>query len=295
MGKRGNVGGGRLEFIPPQTPTLVEQPPEDEGWVHEIKLDGYRTQIIVDRGCVRLYSKNGHDWTTKYWPIALAVELPCKAAILDGEVIVTGERDAADFPTLEAVIWNEPSRLTFVAFDILHLDGRNLAPLSLLQRKQALWRLVEPGVGKIQYNEHFEGDVLAISRAVETMGLEGIVSKRADSGYRSGPSQTWLTAEYFQEADFELLCVVHEPGTFPLALMATHDGERRYLGSAVISLNQSIRDRLWQRVTKMAVAPPKGAEKPGAQWVRPGLVGRVRYLKGEGPLRHATLIDVWEV
>ena len=201
MSKRAKVNSGRLEFIPPQIPTRVEQPPEDEGWVHEVNLDGYRTQVIVDKDGVRLYSKNGRDWTTKYWPIALAAELPCRAAILDGEVIVPGGQGASDCPALEAAIWNEPSRLVFVAFDILHLDGRDLAALPLLQRKQALWRLVEPGLGKIQYSEHFEGSAPAIFRAVGEMGLEGIISKRADSRYRSGPSTTWLKARYCEQAD----------------------------------------------------------------------------------------------
>ncbi len=196
MGKRAKVDGDRLEFIPPQMPTLVEQPPQDEGWVHEAKLDGYRTQIIIGKGGVRLYNKNGRDWTTKYWPIALATDLPCQAAILDGEVIVSGVRGTRDSPELEAAIWNEPSRLMFVAFDILHLDGRNLAPLPLLQRKQALRQLVELGLGKIQYSEHFDGDALAIFRAIEKTGLNGVISKRADSRYRSGPSKTWLKARY---------------------------------------------------------------------------------------------------
>ena len=196
MSKRAKVNSGRLEFIPPQIPTRVEQPPDDEGWVHEVNLDGYRTQIIVDKGGVRLYSKNGRDWTTKYWPIALEVELPCRAAIIDGEVIVPGEQGAPDCPALEAAIWNEPSRLVFVAFDILHLDGRNLSSLPLLQRKQALWQLVEPGLGKIQYSKHFEGSAPAIIRAIDKMGLEGIISKRADSRYSSGPSNTWLKAKY---------------------------------------------------------------------------------------------------
>jgi bifunctional non-homologous end joining protein LigD len=200
--KRAKVNGGRLEFIPPQIPTRVEEPPEDEGWVHEVNLDGYRTQIIIDKGGVRLYSNNGRDWTTKYWPIALAAELPCRAAIIDGEVIVPGEQGDPDCPALEAAIWNEPSRLVFVAFDILHLDGRNLASLPLLQRKQALWQLVGHDLGKIQYSEHFESSALAIFRAIEKVGLESIISKRVDSRYRSGPSNTWLRAKYFEEADF---------------------------------------------------------------------------------------------
>ena len=202
LSKRAKINGGRLEFIPPQIPTRVEQPPEDEGWVHEVNLDGYRTQVIVDKDGVRLCSKNGRDWTTKYWPIALAAELPCRAAILDGEIIVPGEHGSPDCPALETAIWTEPSRLVFVAFDILHLDGRDLASLPLLQRKQTLWRLVEPGLGKIQYSEHFEGSALGIFRAVGKMGLEGIISKRADSRYRSGASTTWLKVKYFEEADF---------------------------------------------------------------------------------------------
>ncbi|RWF61508.1 MAG: ATP-dependent DNA ligase, partial [Mesorhizobium sp.] len=82
--------------IEPQLAAQVSEPPggEDTGtlWLHEIKFDGYRTQIIIDKNGARLYNKNGRDWTTKYWPIALAVDLPCRAAILDGEVIVSGGR-----------------------------------------------------------------------------------------------------------------------------------------------------------------------------------------------------------
>ncbi|TIU35355.1 MAG: DNA ligase, partial [Mesorhizobium sp.] len=106
---------------------------------------------------------------------------------------------APDSPGLEAAIWNEPNRLVFVAFDILHLDGRNLASLPLLQRKRALRQLVEPGAGKIQYSEHFEGDALALFRAIAKIGLNGVISKRADSPYRSGPSKTWLKARYLRK------------------------------------------------------------------------------------------------
>lgn len=198
MGKRAKLNGGRLEFIPPQIPTRVKELPEDEGWVHEVDLDGYRTQIIIDKGGVRLYSKNGRDWTTKYWPIALTVDLPCRAAIIDGEVIVPGEQGSPDCPALEAAIWHEPSRLVFVAFDLLYLDGRNLASLPLLQRKQALWQLVAHGLGKIQYSEHFEDSALTMFRAIAKVGLESIISKRVDSRYRSGPSATWLKTNYLE-------------------------------------------------------------------------------------------------
>ena len=135
MSKRAKVSGGLLEFIPPQLPTRVQQPPQDKGWVHEVDLDGYRTQVIVDKGGVRLYSQNGRDWTVKYWPLALAVDLPCQAAIIDGEVIVPGEQGGADCPALEAAIWNQPNRLVFVS--------------SLLQRLEAI-----PGISSVTVSNH---------------------------------------------------------------------------------------------------------------------------------------------
>ena len=79
------VAASRLEFIPPQVPTLVDQPPEGDGWIHEVKFDGYRAQIIVEHGEARVFTRNGHDLSTKFWPIALAGQaLPFKSAIIDG-------------------------------------------------------------------------------------------------------------------------------------------------------------------------------------------------------------------
>jgi bifunctional non-homologous end joining protein LigD len=123
-----------------------------------------------------------------------------------------------------------------------------------------------------------------------------MVSKRADSRYRSGPSKSWLKAECFEEADLEVLGVFREQGEAPLALLAAADGSRKYVGAAVIGLNRAMKERLWERVAGTPGRAPKGipVKKPNAQWVKPGLVGHVRFLKGEGGLRHATLQDFRE-
>jgi bifunctional non-homologous end joining protein LigD len=174
----------RLEFIPPQIPTLVDQPPEGDGWIHEVKFDGYRAQIIVENGEARVFTRNGHDRSTKFWPIALAGQaLPCKSAIIDGEVIVCNEKGAADFNAIGRAIKAEPSRLYYVAFDLLHLDGRDLRSLPLVERRAKLAELVRDKPGRIQFSESFEGDATAIFHAVDSLGLEGVVSKRADSRY----------------------------------------------------------------------------------------------------------------
>jgi bifunctional non-homologous end joining protein LigD len=109
-----NRSASRLEFIPPLIPTLVDQPPEGDGWIHEVKFDGYRAQIIVDNGEARLFTRDGRDWSAKFWPIALAGQaLPCKSVIIDGEVIVCNEKGASDFNAVGRGIKAEPSRLCF--------------------------------------------------------------------------------------------------------------------------------------------------------------------------------------
>jgi ATP-dependent DNA ligase len=139
------------------------------------------------------------------------------------------------------------------------------------------------------FSEHVEGSAAGFFKAVDGMGLEGIVSKRAGSKYRSGPAgNAWLKVKTYQESEFEVAGVLREPGKPAMALMA--DRERRYVGSAFIALYQAMRERLWARVQEKAGPPPKGFKaRAGAEWLKPGLVGRVKHLKGEEMLRHASL------
>jgi DNA ligase D-like protein (predicted ligase) len=285
----------RLSFIEPMMPTLVDDAPAGDDWIHEVKYDGYRTQIIVGKGKAQIFTRRGLNWTAKYVPIARAAEqLPATSAILDGEIIVPNAAGASDFAALKAAIEGRPARLVFVAFDLLHFDGLDLRRRPLLSRKEILWRLLEPAEGIIQYSQHVDGHGPEFFNAADQMGLEGIVSKRAKSHYRSGPTKSWLKIKCFEENDYEIAGVLREPGSAPLALMVTRDQERRYVGSAIVSLKQDMRERLWQRVQDKAGKAPKGVKKPAAQWTQPGLVGRVRHLRGEEKLRHATLRDLKE-
>jgi bifunctional non-homologous end joining protein LigD len=154
---------------------------------------------------------------------------------------------------------------------------------------------VKPATGAIQYSHEVEATGAAFFKAVDAAGLEGMVSKDRDDKYWSGRSKGWLKTKCFAEGEFDVIGVLAEPGEAPLALMASRD-ERKYVGGAFIALNQAMRDRLWKRVKTKAGPPPKGIniDKPKAQWVRPGLIGRVRFLKGEDTLRHATLHEVRE-
>ncbi|TIQ46741.1 RNA ligase family protein [Mesorhizobium sp.] len=286
----------RLRFIRPLESIQVETPPVSDDWLHEIKYDGFRTQLILDWAGARALSRNGHDWSKRYWPIVAASEmLPAKAFILDGEMIAPELDGTPNFHAIHSrMAWNA-EQLAFVAFDILHLDGEDLRTLSLIERKAKLWDLIKPAKGIIQYSDHVEGGGAAFFNAVEKMGLEGMVSKRRESTYRSGKLDSWVKTKCWELGEFELLGIRREPGKPAAAIMA-RDG--RYAGAAAITLPKGVRERLWQRVRQGKAAKPArpvpSAFADDVEWVRPGITGRVKYLRGEHTLRHATVQDFRE-
>lgn len=283
----------RLKFIKPQELTLVQVPPVSDDWLHEIKYDGFRTQLILDWAGASAFTKTGIDWSKRYWPIVAAAEkLPAKSFIIDGEVIAPEPDGTPNFHAMHSrMAWNA-EQLAFVAFDILHLDGEDLRKLPAIERRAILWNLVQPADGIIQYSQHVEGGGAEFFAAVEKMGLEGMVSKRKNSPYRSGPSDSWLKIKCWEVGEFELLGVKREHGKPAMALMARNG---RYAGTAVISANRSIKERLWRRV-QMAKAGkpagvPEGVAGPTVEWLKPGITARVKHLRGENKLRHASLQD----
>jgi bifunctional non-homologous end joining protein LigD len=200
----------RLKFVLPLMPTLVEKPPEGDGWIHEVKFDGYRSQIVIDDEGVRIFTRRGLDWTTKYRDLAkAAAELEVESAIIDGEIIVVNEAGLSDFAALRKAITRRQHDLYFVAFDLLHLNGRNLRDMALEERREILAGIIEPG-GRIQFSEALPGDAKAIFKPIDDAGLEGMMSKRRDSKYRSGPSTNWLKAKCYAIGEFELLGVERE-------------------------------------------------------------------------------------
>jgi bifunctional non-homologous end joining protein LigD len=289
------AGGDRLRFIEFILPTLVERPPEGDDWIHEIKYDGYRTELLIQGGECQAFTRRGFDWSAKYPTIVkAAAALPVKSAIVDGEAIVLDEKGMTDIGALRSAMRWQPERLIYVAFDLIHLDGEDLRFRPLVERKAKLEQIVgAAGNDIIQYSQHVEGNGRAFYDQVDRMGLEGMVSKRASSPYRSGRAETWQKAKCYEESTYEVAGVLREPGRPAVAYMVTPDKERRYVGGAFITLNQQMRERLWARVQRAKGKPVKGVDaKPGTVWVKPGIIGRVRHLKGEEKLRHATLEEL---
>jgi bifunctional non-homologous end joining protein LigD len=233
-----------LGFIAPALPKLAASPPEGDAWLHEIKHDGYRTMLVIDRGTVRAFTRGGHDWTDRYRRIvAEAKGLPVSSAVLDGEVIVQDGRGVSDLAALQRALVNEPHRLLFFAFDLLHLDGEDLRDQPLIERRERLRELTVGHAiesGAIQFSDHVVGPGAEVFAAAERLGLEGIVSKKAASRYRSGPTSAWLKTKAWSVEPFTLLGAKLDRRDVPVALLARNGEEAR---SATPCFTQAQLDR----------------------------------------------------
>ena len=179
--------------------------------------------------------------------------------------------------------------------DLLHFDGRDLRGTPLIERRAKLRALVGEGDGCIGFSEEFDGDAATLFAAVDRMGLEGIVSKKATSRYRSGRSTSWLKTKCTAESEFVVLGYEHEPGQAAFALLAREEAGRLiYAGSAFITLGGAEGERFWSRTAHVATGKPalKELRTRRAQWLKPELRVRVRHLKGGDKLRHATVSGV---
>ena len=187
---RGRPKNAPAAFIHPCRPTVAKTPPRGPGWAHELKHDGYRLQIHVRDGRVRLYTMNGADWSKRYPLIVEEAGRLSVTAIMDAEVVCTDDKDV---PTFEKLHSRCNDHLAFAcAFDLLMVGGEDLRHLPFAKRKAALRRLLKSDRGGIQYVEHADGHGDRLFEAVCKLGLEGIVSKKLDAPYRSGRSRTWI-------------------------------------------------------------------------------------------------------
>jgi bifunctional non-homologous end joining protein LigD len=181
----------RPGLIEPCIPTPASKPPVGPRWIHEIKHDGYRLIARKQHGQVRLFTRNGFDWSDRYPRIIAAVSaLRAASATIDGEAVWFDGDGLAIFEKLHSRACD--GEVSFYAFDLLELDGVDFRTRTLEERKERLAELLAEAPAGIQYSEHLEGDGAAIFAHACRLGAEGIVSKHRDHPYRSGPSKAWL-------------------------------------------------------------------------------------------------------
>jgi bifunctional non-homologous end joining protein LigD len=274
------------DFVPPSLALLRASAPQDAAWVHEIKFDGYRIQARLDRGEVQLLTRKGLDWTERFPNVAAAVaKLPARTALIDGEVVVENEEGVSSFSALQAALKDsERDRFIYYVFDLLHVDGRDLRELPLVQRKAELARLVgKDRGGPVVYSEHFEGSGAVVLRHACQMSLEGIVSKRRDAPYRSGRSDAFLKIKCSNAQEF--VVGGYSPSTvMPRAIGALvagyyDNGKLVYAGRIGTGYTRSVAHELWKRLHALEIERPPFDEIPAAEarrrdvrWVKPETV-----------------------
>src|SRR5450755_59934 len=287
-------------FIAPELALSASTAPRTAGWLHELKLDGYRVQVRKDGPRVRLLTRTGLDWTHRMRSIAQQIkDIPAESAILDGEVVVMNEGGTTSFADLQAAFQEGANKpLTYFAFDLLHLNGHNLRGLPLTDRKAILEPIVKNVDGVLRYSEHIESDGEVIFRKACELHAEGIVSKRAASAYHSGRGGDWLKLKCVHEQEFvvggftELANKSHGVGA--LLLGYYEDGKLVYAGRTGTGFTQKthriIRDQLDKlRQTATPFDNPPAEARKGAIWVRPKLVAQVAFATwtSDGVVRQA--------
>lgn len=290
------------DFIAPELAELHAEPPASGGWLHEIKLDGYRIQAHRSAEGLILYSRNGLNWTARFPTIAYGLEgLAAETAVLDGEVVVHNPRGASDFSALQHYLKGEDASAApvYYVFDLLHLDGRDLRPLPLAERKALLKTLLDrlpEGTG-IRYSEHLESKGGTVLDRACALSLEGIISKRADAPYRSGRSGQWVKSKCARRQEMVIGGYTHPSrgsrGVGAL-LLGYYDGPvLRYAGKVGTGFTADESHALRKRLEGMRIAKSPFDTVPGiirrhARWVAPELVAEIAFSEwtGDGRLRH---------
>lgn len=276
-------------FLKPQLAMEVATPPEGAGWVHELKLDGYRIQARKSGSTVQMLTRSGLDWAYRIPAMAEAVaRLLIGAVTLDGEVVVLRADGTTNFADLQAS-FQEGARnpLTYFCFDLLHVEGHNPRGLGLEARKELLAEVLAAGdEDEIRLSDHLAASGKEIFRRACELHAEGIVSKRAEAPYRAGRGGDWLKSKCLREQEFVVGGFTSssdgEDRIGSVLLGYYRDGRLIYAGRTGTGFTQKMRRMLREQMEQMRLAKPAYATVPaeakrGAIWVRPELVAQVRF------------------
>lgn len=283
---RGKAPTGPFE---PQLAKLGESPPKGGQWLHELKWDGYRILATIAGGKVQLWSRNALEWTDRIPEIRDAIAaLGLESGALDGELIAgSGSKD--DFNLLQATLSGErQGTLALALFDLLHVDGVDVAGAPLVERKALLQELLEGVPGHLAYSSHVEGDGEAAFKLAADSHFEGIISKRMDRPYRGGRGDDWRKTKLLASDEFAVVGYTAPKGSrrgFGSLLLARPDREHGWV--YVGRVGSGFSDALMAEVTKKlgrgggktptAHVGTTDTDLRGATWFKPRFVVEVFY------------------
>ncbi|HLM34872.1 MAG TPA: non-homologous end-joining DNA ligase, partial [Gaiellaceae bacterium] len=286
-------GEGPAADEPPETyrpmmATLEERVPRGEGWLFEVKWDGYRALAYVRGGESRLVSRNGNDLTQRFEPVAKAIVKATKSphAVLDGEICALDEQGRASFSAMQ----QGSGPLVFYAFDLLELDGEPLVDLPLAERRSRLEQLLDRRNRTVRLSESFD-DGVALAEAAEAQGLEGIMAKRDDSRYFQGRrTRDWLKIKTHGRQEFVVVGYTagsgRRVGSFGSLVLAVQDEDGlRYVGNVGTGFDDAEIRRLLKLMkplrrdtAPLSVVPKMPRVRKGdVTWIEPRLVAEVEF------------------
>lgn len=288
---RGAGGAPLPDFVPPCLATLSDAPPESDGWVHEVKFDGYRIEARLDHGAVALKTRKGLDWTDRFRRVARAVAtIRAQTALLDGEVVVETQAGVSSFTALQQELKTGGENFTFYAFDLLHRDGRDLMPAPLAERKAELNALLAslPADAAVKLSEDFTSEGALLLKHACRLGLEGVVSKLRDAPYRPGRSADWVKSKCADRQEFVVIGYAPssvDPKAVGALILGYHaDGKLQYAGRVGTGFTRKTAREMWERLEPLRAdaAPIKPLPKEeragrGARWVEPRVVVEIDF------------------
>ncbi|MDH0627650.1 DNA ligase D [Pseudomonas mosselii] len=290
-------------LLTPQLATLVDSPPSGD-WRYEVKFDGYRILARIDGDDIRLFTRNGHDWSTKMPRQVEALKaLGLDAAWLDGEMVVVDDNGVADFQALQNAFDTEhDEHITYYLFDLPWLGDEDLRELPLQARRNTLAKLLDDHASPLlRYSADFNEPIDSLLDSACQLELEGLIGKRADSPYVGRRSSDWIKLKCKQRQEFVIVGYTDPKGSrhgFGALLLALHDhdsGQLRYAGKVGTGFSAATLDSILARLKPLQTAksplasPPTGAEARGVHWLKPQLLAEVAYaqMTREGIVRHS--------
>jgi bifunctional non-homologous end joining protein LigD len=301
------------ESLAPQLATLATTPPTGPGWSFEPKWDGYRILARIDAGQVKLFTRNGQDWSARLRPLARAIEsLGIDSGWLDGEIVIQGKEGAPDFNALQnAMDASRSQGVVYFAFDLPFLDGRDLRAVPLASRRALLRRLCEASPSeRVRFSPDFDAPAEQMLEAACAMQLEGVIAKRSDAPYVSARTESWLKLKCGRRQEFVVVGFTDRAnanGEVGSLLLAYHEGgELRHAGNVGTGWDRETAVQLHRTLSRLRRDQPAvdpATVKPGRwsrraagaeHWVEPTLVVEVAF--GEWTpdkrLRHASFKGV---
>ena len=292
--------------LQPMLATLVDKPFDDEGWIYEVKWDGYRAVAFMNKGEITLKSRNDKGFEKKFYPVYDALKKWRLNVIVDGEIVVLDENGKSNFGALQNWRSEADGEIYFYVFDIIWLDGKDLKELPLTQRKEIL-RSVLPEEGIIRISNDFNASGIEFFNAAKEMGLEGIIAKKADSDYSTFRSREWLKIKANKRQEMVIGGYTINDDTrklFSAILVGVNDnGRLHYTGKVGTGFNAKTQNEMMAQFRKLVTNKAPFSDVPDVNkpsrfrpnppratvtWLKPELVCEVSYaeMTSDGIMRH---------